>query len=301
MTTQEYDTDPSTPGAKRLSDPRGGDSEVGQDAELSGSRLAPEVPSRARHNTDPGIAPPPEPLPVPVEAMGVVVPPVARMANDTVDALLDGIRREQPQSRGTPQTDGQIAASYHSEHGLRAAQAAVREEPKVVIERPVLAQTVRIRMSGSKVSVLPYGNEATDATAVNARPMFGRMVIAVLGGVAVVLLIFGALQRISAQVTPVQASALSPPVPPPAAARPIDSAATDTPAVASDTETIAPGRVATESQPTTASSAMASAAVASTAPRKPATPAKSTKPKAKPTPSATKPASDDLGEFKAAF
>lgn len=300
MTTQEYDTDPSTPGAKRLSDPRGVDVEIVEDVELSGSALAPEVP-RARHNTDPGIAPPPAPLPVPVGAIGVVVPPVARMSNDTVDSLLEGIRPESPQFRGTPQTDGQTAASYHSEHGLRAAQVATQEEPKVVIERPLLAQTVRIRMSGSKVSVVPFTDDPTDATAGGARPVLGRMAIAVVAGVAVVMLIFVALQRISAQVAPKQRSIPPAAMATAAAAQPtIDPATTDLPSTPA-AETIAAARVVSESQPPPMSPSATSTAVASNATHKPALQARPSKPKTKPTVPATKPASDDLGEFKTAF
>jgi hypothetical protein len=279
----EYDTDPSTPGAKRLSEPRAGDSAISKDKKLA-STAAAEVPSRVRHNTDPGIAPPPAPLPVPIEAMGIVVPPVARTPNDTVDALLEGIRREQPQPNTTP------------------PQVPAHDEPKVVIERPLLAQTVRIRVSGSKVSVEPYGSAATDTTTATARPIVGRMAIAVLAGVVVVMLIFVLLQRISAQVGYARAPALPAPVVPRAAAPsspgepPVTTDVPLPPAV----ETTPATRAAIQSPPPETSAAASSVpAVASTSP-KPAQPRPS-KPKTKAAPPATRPASDDLGEFKPAF
>jgi hypothetical protein len=298
MTTQEYDTDPSTPGAKRLSDPRSAAVESLEDPQGSGPEDVGAVSPRARPTTDPGIAPPAEPLPVTGEPMGIVVPPVVRTSNDSVDVLLEGIRREQSGRGGTAQTDGHKAAAYHGEHRLHAAHAAARVEPSVLVERPILEQTVRIRMSGSKVW-LPDADarDATQPTAVGTRSMMLRMALAVCAGVVVVVALFAAFQRWSRQVTPAAPTAqTSEPVstqgPDPTSASLPKSASQAMPLVPVDSSTT---KRAVEAEPTPA------AAVVSSTVRRPASSAKPNKPKAKPAAPAAKPTSDDLGEFKSAF
>ena len=299
MTTQEYDTDPSTPGAKRLSDPRSEVAEALQDTESSSPEDRAVLTPRTRPTTDPGIAPPALPLPVPVEPMGIVVPPVARVPNDSVDALLEGIRREQPERAGTPQagqTGGETAVAYHGEHALRPAQVAL-QEPKVVIERPQRAQTAGILGRGSQVSLADTGvRDATVVTSIGPRrSVLGRMAIAVLAGVGVVMLIFLLLQRISSQVATAGGMAEPPAtgVVPRSVSVPEPAAVPAAPVA----ETSLLPKSNAESQPAPS----ATVAAASSAVRKPTSATKPNKPKAKPTASATKTTVEDLGEFKTAL
>jgi hypothetical protein len=229
--------------------------------------------------------------------MGIVVPSAARAPNDSVDALLEGIRRERSEHVGTPQTDGQTAASYHGEHAPHAAQVAARTEPKVLIERPMLAQTLRVRVKPSGEVVQDFDvRRPADITAVNAPSMFGRLAVAVAAGVVVVILIFAVLQRISTLSTMTQAGSVQSANPTPTVVDPpaTSTAQPGTPSVpAVDTGTTT-ARAPADTEPS------ASTAIASSAPRK-TTPAAKPKTKAKPPSSPTKPTADDLGEFKAAF
>jgi hypothetical protein len=311
MTTQDHDTDPSTPGAKRPPDPRpavGGTPEDAgsladgaanlESADGSPGRLDA---ARSRPTTDPGIAPPPEPRPIPRKPMGIVVPPVVRRANDSVDILLDGISREQPEpSRPTPQTDGQSAAAYHAEHAVPAAQPPPDDEPKVVIYRPPLAQTVR--MAQAKVAPDADPKAWTETTAVGAQPLAGRVVVAVLAGSVVVMVIFVALQRMSSE--------RAADAPRPAVGGSASTAAAPMATVAVENVAPAPAPAPKEPAAPAASPAAASAespqsaapsAAANNLARKGAPMWRPPKPRPKSSASATKPASSDLGEFKTSF
>jgi ribonuclease E len=202
MTNPNHDTDPSTPGAKRQSDPR--------TPRAAPAELAPPA-ARTRPTTDPGVAPPVPLLPVPREPMGIVVPPVvARQLDDSIDVLLEGISRELPArphptvptpptapTAPTAQSDGAPIASYHGGHSVPAARAAAADEPKVVIDRSSQA--------GSMGRVARYAGPVNDSdakawtetTAVTAHPLVSRVLIALVAGIAVVVVIFVALERTS--------------------------------------------------------------------------------------------------------
>jgi hypothetical protein len=329
MTTNpDQDTDPSTPGAKRLSDPR--------------SVAAPEVPEDAssipkasslRPTTDPGIAPPPGPRPVPEKPMGIVVPPAAgsgvdhapaarrgidgdartatgRQPHESVDSLLDGIAREVSDPiESTSQTRGQTTAAYYAQHSIRSARMPEDEEPKVVIARPPLQQTLRVPRSHASPSTV--GARDSDGTsqaagpnsrlwdATTPQPLIGRVTIAVIAGLVVATTIFMALRRVSSE-GPQQTGASTP-----------ASTATSVPPAMATSGNVAAAPMPTQRAPTiasgsitaaaaeTAPSATPSAAAASAA-RKvaPAPPPNKTRPK--PSASATK-SGPSLGEFKASF
>jgi len=324
MTSQDHDTDPSTPGAKRFSDPR---TLAAASVALADDGPPMSGPRQSRLNTDPGIAPEAEPLAVPRHRMGVVVPPVAPRPvaprpSDSVDMLLEGIRREQPdRPRTTPQTDGQAAATYHAEHAVRAAQTSPDDEPKVVVDRPPLAETLQI----SRDAVPGAGERQawTETTAVSAQPLGARVTVAVVAGLAVVALIFVALERTTGQRSYWEArasraavaiglapklgssSSTMPQAPPaaPASATPLAPAAP--PAAVAP---VAPPVVASgEADPVTSAAAPAPApqgpSHASASPASAASPpAKSAaRPRPRPAPSPAKPRASELGEFKASY
>jgi hypothetical protein len=315
MTNPNHDTDPSTPGAKRQSD-------SAATAELGGSAV------RARPTTtEPGLAPPGPMLPVPEEPMGIIVPTSsAQRLNDSVDVLLEGISREFPErpraaQPAAPPVDDRSTAIYHAGHAVRAGLGTPpRDEPKVVIERLQLAKTARVaRPSGPADE--DDAREWTETTMVRAHPLVSRVVIALVAGIAVVVVIFVALERTSnervllmrgapAPASPATAAMSAPvPAPAPAGAAPPATAGVLTsemhPATAAAVPAWAPGEsapaptvIAAESPPTP--SAIASA---SGGPRRPPgfLPVKASRPRAKPVASAARPAAADLGEFKAAF
>jgi hypothetical protein len=320
MTPKDHDTDPSTPSSKRLSDPRTAAAAVSledtpgetdepssgeQLLELDGIPPAPPQPPgrpqrlglvRSRPTTDPGIAPPPEPLPPLRQPLGIVVPPVARPSSESVDVLLDAMNPAGPgEVPTTSQSDGQATAMYHSEHSVRAARRSLGDEPKVVIERPLLAQTARIQRSPL---ALPEGDARAwaDTTSVRMKPLAGRVAIAVLAGVVVVMVIFGALRRMSVE------RAAEPTVAPTATG--VAKTAFSPAASASETTALAPMPPETPMATATAiadsHASLAPAPVASSTTRK--APA-AWKPKQKPKPSVpgAKPAADDLGEFKSSL
>jgi hypothetical protein len=309
MASQNHDTDPSTPGAKRLSEPRTPNAaavalaEDGPpfDGEASDVSRAPL--SRSRPTTDPGIAPPPGPLPVPRQPMGIVVPPAVVRANDSVDVLLDGISREQPErARATAQTEGQSAATYHGEHAVRAARSAPVEEPKVVIDRATPPETVRVPRLPALAEVDPrvWG----ETTAVRPQPLGARVFIAIAAGVAVVLVIFVALQRTSPiarlapPLAPPSGASPAPPLPPTATASVPSATLAAVPVGPDIAATPAIPNFVAESLPPAGPTAVAPSATARTA--APVVRAVRAKP-AVTVPPAPRPAGTDLGEFKSAL
>ncbi len=244
MSTKDHDTDPSTPGAKqRVSDPRTVVA-IPNDGEPPPSIETPSL----RPSTNPGVGPPPEPRPAPAHPMGIVVPPPSvppRKSNDSVDLLLDGIPEEQlDRARTMPQTDGQASAVYHAQHGVRSAQTSVADEPKVVVERPELVPTVRVRRANlpkehpaapPKVASL-IGTE--EVTVISGPPMRSRLVMAILAGLLVVFGIFVLLRTTSdsrlAGATTSPASSGAPykpsPAPAPSGVPVVGSSARTTPA-----------------------------------------------------------------------
>jgi hypothetical protein len=337
MTTRDHDTDPSTPGAKRVSEPFAAARPVGPDDRSSspdpseasgggvsavpgaarskpdpdpsvlsgnGQSLLDESRARSRPKTDPGIAPPSAPLPASRQPMGIIVPPVAPKAYDSIDVLLDGITRDQPERpRTTSQTDGQPVATYHAEHLIRAARASPNEEPKVVIDRPPLGQTIRVGRSGVSPDDAEK-KEWTETTAIGPQVLAGRVLIAMVAGVVVVVVIFLALERISSE-KPLPATRLSEPVnvATAAAAAPV-AAVPESPDAASagplplpmDAAAPANVTVAAESLPIATPAAVVNGAVRRVAPVP-----KPNRPKLKAPAFAPRPTGADLGEFKGSF
>ena len=308
MTTYDHDTDPSTPGAKRPADqtPATGAAPGGDPATRSEeavprftSSRPPPGPgqhrnsSRGRPTTDPGVAPPPPLLPVPMEPMGIVVPsaPVDDTnekgpppdADDSVDVLLDGMAREQPeQPRASPRRESVPVGSMATEPALRTHSTLPYHEPKVIIDRHALGQSVpRGPAAGSAPRVDPSAWKAsTDSGGQSLAP---RVAVAILAGLMVVALIFVGLQRLS---------------------RHPSAAASAPEEVRASTSTVAPA----EPAPSTAvpdvvdaGSSEPGASASGPSARKPVpAPKASAKQRPRP-PVASKPPAVDLGEFKGAL
>jgi hypothetical protein len=242
--------------------------------------------------------------------MGIVVPSVAASkANDSVDLLLEGISREQPQRpRTTSQTEGQSTAAYHVEHAIRAAQALPADEPKVVIAQPALGGTQRIAR--------PQGGDAkawTETTASSSQSLAPRVAIAIVAGLAVVMVIFVALQRTSpeqpAASTGAPATVLTAArAPTPSAAPSVESTAGAS-LVARETvplvmlPPVPPETTVTSALPPTAAlpAPPGAAAPQGSALRRPAPAARPIRPKPRLPSSTSKPSGRDLGEFKGSF
>lgn len=272
----DQDTDPSTPEAK-VASPHG------------------------HATTDPGIGPPSErPLPPPEAPLGIAVPPVkaeAEAKTDTVEALLEGIGGEQPaRVKTTPQSEGQAAAAYHGEHAVNPARTDPDpSEPKVVVEKPRLAPTVRIDRSklpevpsieGEVMSARAAMGEPRQAASDAAAPSpasRGRLVAAIAAGVVVVVASFFATRDRG----PSESSAPPAPAATPTMARPHALWTIAPPALtatAAAAPPIAPPIVETTSLP----------AAGATVPPPSAKPAK-------PKPPAAASSGGDLGEFKTTF
>src|ERR1700690_311062 len=323
MTTHDHDTDPSTPGAKRPTDAPAAAEASGAVVEGTSSGRDPvtaratgpsppppgRVPtrksSRGRPTTDPGVAPPPQPLPVPQGPMGIIVPSVASDGtppapeesllvledDDSVDVLLEGIAREQPEWPRTapqPPVDGQPTAAHAALHVNPPPPAVRNHEPKVVIDPASLGQTIRVERS-VVANVDP--REWTETTAATAQSLVPRVVIAVIAGLVVVMVIFVALRRTSRERAAEVIETTAPVQPTAAAAAPSVAAplatATESPAsappVGSEVASGAPGP---------------SAGSANAGSRKASPPGKATTRPRQRSLAAPKPSGADLGEFK---
>jgi hypothetical protein len=223
--------------------------------------------------------------------MGIVVPAVARSVNDSVEILLEGMDRTQPERpRATSQSAGQAVASYHAEHAVRAPQPSPDDEPKVVIERRVLAQTLRVARSKA-------GRKKTRIQTASPKPstrMGRRMLIAVVAGLAVVFVIFVALGRGSSESTPVAGASIVasdslPPAAPPVTEHPKEVPAAQELAMP---VAVAPPAESQSPAPTPASNRVTRKTPSAWLPAKP---------KLKPLPAQTNPNAPDLGEFRTSF
>lgn len=226
MSTNEDDTDPSTPSARRS------------------SRPAPRV-----EGTDPGVGDPvTEPIAVPTRPLNIVVPapglstmtptppPAAAQQallkhKDSVEILLDGMTDQRlDRTRTTPQSDGQASAAYHSAHTPPASERAPNDDvPKVLLDRPLTPTAVSPRPSPA-----PARSYSTDATVLVAPERLGRRIaVAVVLGLlvaGVVLLLLEMTGRrpatsvagasASAVVAPGPGSTVAAPSPPTSAAEP---------------------------------------------------------------------------------
>ncbi|MDP9000784.1 MAG: hypothetical protein M3O46_11810 [Myxococcota bacterium] len=335
MTSQDHDTDPSTPGAKRRSDSRApvgvalddvvrssdedtsstldevaalaaqAPSSLDEDEEKDGG--VPPTPPRAgemqrlsRPTTDPGIAPPPESLVAPAQSMRVVVPSVIPKPVDSVDVLLDGIGDDSSQRRTKPerdgrQSDGRPAMKYHGERTGAARGMSTDDERKVMIARRPLSQTGR--SAAGNVSQREGDRDARDeTTAVEVHVLAGRVFVAVLAGLIVVTVIFISLRRSSNGLP--DATRTSVIKSEPVSPSPHAAAQNVAPApVPADTgDSTRPPETSAEAQTVVSSVAVARSASPTAAPApKPA------RPKVKPSASAARSASPPLGEFKTSF
>jgi hypothetical protein len=194
LSTNEDDTDPSTPTARRSNRP-----------------AAPE-------GTDPGIGEPVTgPVAVPTRPLGIVVPgpgistmtptPPPTLAQqallkkkDSVEILLEGMTDQRlERTRTTPQSDGQASAAYHSEHEPRVAEKAPKDDvPKVLLDRPLTPTSVSARLSPA-----PARAYSADATVFVPPQRLGfRVVVAAVLGLVVAGLVFGLLEVMARRDAP---------------------------------------------------------------------------------------------------
>jgi hypothetical protein len=97
----------------------------------------------------------------------------------------------------TPQSDGEAAAAYHAEHGVRPARTSSEPGPKVVVERPPqgAVPTERKRAQAAPPAArVPAGSREALSTFVPARALRRRVALAVVAGLLIVLLSFMALR-----------------------------------------------------------------------------------------------------------
>ena len=137
-------------------------------------------PVRPQDATDPGLGPTGSRAPTSKRGASVVVPPAFAppifrqpvRGNDSVDLLLDGIA-EQParRVRTTPQTAGQSAATYHAQHGLRAARTNADTEPLVVVDTPTSLGDVNGKPDAALPVEAPAAKEASAAEVAEELPV----------------------------------------------------------------------------------------------------------------------------------
>jgi hypothetical protein len=329
MTKTEEDTDPSTPKSKRASDPSVPVARAVPRASVdAGAIPSDDDAPQAQDATDPGLGPAGSRAPLSKRGASVVVPPpyagaVVRQpvrGNDSVDLLLDGIA-EQPdrRARTTPQTAGQSAATYHAQHGLRAARTNADTEPLVVVEAQAVpeevSRAVRQRdaadgssaqgSSGPISAIEPTpaveieaprspegpGPRSLEVTPVFAEPAWPRVAVAVGAGVAVVTALF-LLFRSTAGVPPAPGGVASRAIPAP-----------PQPAASALPSGRVPFGLAAPVQTATTTPSGPPATDSAEAPAEPA-PARSARPRgagrSKPVPSSSA-RPPDLGEFKLTY
>jgi hypothetical protein len=197
MATNENDTDPSTPSARRLTPvAQGSAGDALGLADTQPTALAITTPAPPRPSTNPGLGPPPERRAPPTRPIGIVVPPVLSGAKkDSVELLLDGITGPQPERPKTmPQTDGEASAVYHARHDVRPARTSPDDIPKVVVERPLQSPTLRIDRSRAAEWDEAAVRAGLDTTAVEPPQIGPRVVVALVAGLLVVLALFVALR-----------------------------------------------------------------------------------------------------------
>jgi len=338
MSIHDQDTDPSSPSALRglvATDPTPNPaSHVSTDPGLGPGAHAPPGAAVAGAGGQgqpqpaaPGVSPlPPNAtqriLPTPPQPLGIIVPATSAVApkKDSVELLLDGMQGPQlERPKTTPQTDGESHAAYHAQHLVHPSRTGPSDEPKVVVERPVLSATTRI--DRSKVAAVIAQHDAqrrsNDATAVLPQQVAPRIVVALVAGLVVVIGIFFVVKVVVARNAadanargaarlPTTATVTAAPGTLPAtpalattsavAATAVPSETTPAPpavsAAAAPTPTGAPSTTSTTTTPVTAGTAAAPRATSNPF-AWPTTPAASR-------PRTTKPSSD-VGEFKTTF
>jgi hypothetical protein len=299
------DTDPSSPEAIR--------------GQASTEPAAP--PGAPQASTDPGLGPPSQPAipatfmqtqrmqPVPPRPLNIVVPASSPVQpkKDSVELLLDGMAGPQlERPKTTPQSDGQAAAAYHAQHGVRPAHTSPDLEPKVVVERPALPQTMKVDRAvvQKAIDMADARRRALEATAVAPQRVAPRLIVAVVSGLVVVLGLF-VVARLIVMRSGATATSTRPAVVTVAAQATATGTATATAtATASAVATApAPESAAASVSATATGSASAPASAGTSATAAPASSLPwwarpKTKPTGSPAPTAT---GNDLGEFKTTF
>jgi hypothetical protein len=335
MSIHEQDTDPSSPSALRglvATDPTPNPAtHVSTDPGLGPGGQSP-TPGSAQPPLVTGgpLGPAPSPSPLPPQAtqrlvpappapLGIIVPAASNVKakKDSVELLLDGmqgLQLERPKT--TPQTDGESHAAYHAQHPVHPSRVGPGDEPKVVVERPVLSATTRIDRSKVEALVAQHNAQqrTSDATVVLPQQVAPRVVVALVAGLVVVIGIFFVVKVIVARggdpsakgasagtqtVVPAATAAAIPTTP--AAASPVPAVT----ATAGAASTAAAPQATTggpASPAATSPAATAAPATTATAARTNAAPARSFPgASAGNRPRTTKPSATDVGEFKTTF
>jgi hypothetical protein len=186
LITKDDDTDPSTPTARRSSNPA------------------------VHEGTDPGVGDPvTEPVAIPNRPLGIVVPgpglstmtptpppSAAQQAilknKDSVEILLEGMTDQRlERTRTTPQSDGQASAAYHAAHAPHAPGPVPPNDdgPKVVLDRPLTPTAVSPRQSPA-----PVRAQAVESTVVPPGRLGRRVAVAAAAGLLVAAAVFLVLE-----------------------------------------------------------------------------------------------------------
>jgi hypothetical protein len=294
------DTDPSSPEAIR--------------GQASTEPAAP--PGTPQVSTDPGIGPPSQPAipatfmqtqrmqPVPARPLNIVVPASSAVQpkKDSVELLLDGMAGPQlDRPKTTPQSDGQAAASYHAQHGVRPAHTSPDLEPKVVVERPPLPKTMKVDRAvvQQAIEMADARRRALDATVVAPQRVAPRVIVAIVAGLVVVLGLFVVARLIVMRSGTTAAATPTRPAVATVVATATATATATASAVAPATAPAPAPAAASAASPPASASAATSASVAAPASSVPWW----AKPKTRPTggPPAGTATGSDLGEFKTTF
>jgi hypothetical protein len=144
-------------------------------------------------NTDPGVAPPPGPAMRardPQRSQGVRVPGSGQ--NDSVEELLGNMAETpKPPPRSAPDSSGKAAVAYHAQHGLHPGQVTPVPEPKVIVEKVALMQTLRLDRSKLPPAVqAATAPRRAEPTVEIPRAQGPRVLVALFSAVLVVFGIF---------------------------------------------------------------------------------------------------------------
>jgi hypothetical protein len=133
----------------------------------------------------------PKPPGVEVQSGKVDVRSPTQSKKDSVELLLEGMTGQRPDRTKTmPQSDGQAAAAYHAQHGVRPARTLAEREPKVLVDRWPFSAVLR--------DVRPAAQGATEPSPRLARNLKRRVAKAILAGLVVVVGLFLVLKLTSA-------------------------------------------------------------------------------------------------------
>jgi hypothetical protein len=281
----DKDTDPSTPQSLRPAE------------RLAAMDDSTGPTPRPKLSTDPGVGPPSAGAP-PGRSMAIIVPPPSpgftpkppgvevqsgkvdvrsptQSKKDSVELLLEGMTGPRPDRTKTmPQSDGQAAAAYHAQHGVRPARTVAEREPKVLVDRWPLSVIRR--------DVRPSAQGATEPSPRLARGLGRPVATAIFAALVVVVALFVVMKVTSAAHTSNERAG---PVPEPVAVVPAAPVAVSV--------------AVSAAQAPTAEAPVEAPPVAVPAPSESPPPAaKPRRMPARPTPAA---ASSKLGEFKTTF